>query len=114
MVNSRSLLVTGFIFRSMYLSVPISQFIPPLSPYPLVTTSLFSMSVIQLLFCKKVDLYHFFFFFNIPHIGLLYVDRSLLFPLTNRTFCRRKKKFWDCVWGRILTKLIVVIISQYI
>ena len=49
---SRSLLVIYFMYNSVYMSVPISQFISPL-PYSLVTISLFSTSVTLFLFCRK-------------------------------------------------------------
>ena len=47
---SRSLLITYFIYNSVYVSTPISQFIPP--PHLLVITSLFSTSVTPFLFCR--------------------------------------------------------------
>ena len=44
-------LVIYFMYSSVYMSIPISQFIPlPISP--LVTISLFSISVTLFLFCK--------------------------------------------------------------
>ena len=50
-VMSRFLLVIIFVHSSMYMSISISQFIPPpLSP--LVTISLFSTPVTLFLFCK--------------------------------------------------------------
>ena len=50
-VHSRSLLVIYFIYSSIYMSVPISLFIPP-PLYLLVAVSLFSTSVNQFLFCR--------------------------------------------------------------
>ena len=47
---SRSLLIAYFIYNSVYVSTPISQFIPP--PHLLVITSLFSTSVTPFLFCR--------------------------------------------------------------
>ena len=50
---SRFVLAIYFIYSSVYMSIPISQFIPPpLSP--LVTISLFSTSVTLFLFCKFI------------------------------------------------------------
>ena len=43
--------VIYFIYSSVYVSIPIFQFIPP-PPYPPVTISLFSTSVTLFLFCK--------------------------------------------------------------
>ena len=48
---SRSLLVIHFIYSSVYMSIPMSQFNPP-PCYPLVTVSLFSTSVTLFLFCR--------------------------------------------------------------
>ena len=61
---SRFLLVINFIHISVYMSIPITQFITPPSPPPrgfppLVSMHLFSMSVSQLLPCRLVHLYHF-------------------------------------------------------
>ena len=47
-----------FIGSSMYMSIPISQFIRP--PNPSFPSGLFSISVPLFLFCKQVHLYHFF------------------------------------------------------
>ena len=47
---SRSLLIIYFIYNSVYVSTPISQFIPP--PHLLVITSLFSTFVTPFLFCR--------------------------------------------------------------
>ena len=58
---SRSLLVICFTCSGVYMSVPISPFIPSSFP-PLVTISLFSTSVTLFLFCQKVHLCHFFRF----------------------------------------------------
>ena len=59
---SRFLLVIYFIHISVYMSIPISQFIPlpppPRFP-PLVSICLFSTSVSLFLPCKLVHLYHF-------------------------------------------------------
>ena len=61
---SRSLLVITFIHITVYLSIPIAQFITP-PPHthrrfpPLVSICLFSTSVSQFLPCKPVHLYHF-------------------------------------------------------
>ena len=71
---SRLLLVIHFIHISVYMSIPISQFIPPPpSPRhypPLVSIRLFSTSVSLFLPCKPVHLYHFFRF----HIYALIYD----------------------------------------
>ena len=72
---SRFLLVINFIHISVYMSIPISQFITPPSPTPhgfppLVSIRLFSTSVAQLLPCKPVHLYHFSRF----HIHVLIYD----------------------------------------
>ena len=59
---SRFLLVIYFIHISVYMSIPISQFIPPPPPppfSPLVSIRLFSTSVSLFLPCKPVHLYHF-------------------------------------------------------
>ena len=61
---STFLLVICFIHIHVYMSIPISQFIPPLSPPPchfppLVSIRLFSTSVSLFLPCKLVHLYHF-------------------------------------------------------
>ena len=61
---SRFLLVINFIHISVYMSIPIAQFITPPSPCspwlsPLVSKRLFSTSESQLLPCKPVHLYHF-------------------------------------------------------
>ena len=59
---SRFLLVIHFIHISVYMSVTISQFIPPPPPRrfpPLVSICLFSTSVSQFLPCRPVHLYHF-------------------------------------------------------
>ena len=60
---SRFLLVISFIHISVYMSIPITQFMttpphPPPLP-PLVFIRLFSTSVSQFLPCKLVHLYHF-------------------------------------------------------
>ena len=58
---SRFLLVIHFIHISVYVSIPISQFIThtPCHFPPLVSIHLFSTSVSLLLPCKPVHLYHF-------------------------------------------------------
>ena len=59
---SRFSLVIHFIHISVYMSIPISQFItspPPRRFPPLVSIRLFSTSVSQFLPCKPVHLYHF-------------------------------------------------------
>ena len=61
---SRFLLVINLIHISVYMSIPIAQFItpPPPPPHhfpPLVSIRLFSASVSQFLRCKPVHLYHF-------------------------------------------------------
>ena len=52
LLSSRSLLVICFIYSSVYMSIPIFQFIPLPASYPLVTVSLFSTSVTLSLFCR--------------------------------------------------------------
>ena len=61
---SRFLLVINFIHISVYMSIPIAQFItpPPAPPRgfpPLVSLCLFSTSMSQFLPCGPVHLYHF-------------------------------------------------------
>ena len=61
---SRFLLVINFIHISVYMSIPITQFITPPPPpprhfTPLVSIRLFSISVSQFLPCTPVHLYHF-------------------------------------------------------
>ena len=62
---TRFLLVIHFIHNSVYVSIPISQFIRALPPPttatypPSVSICLFSTSVSQFLSCKTVHLYHF-------------------------------------------------------
>ena len=60
---SRFFLVIHFIHISVYMSIPISQFItppPPASRFPpLVSICLFSTSLSLFLPCKPVHLYHF-------------------------------------------------------
>ena len=60
---SRFLLVIHFIPISVYISIPISQFITRHHPHccfpPLVCIRLFSTAVSQFLSCKLVHLYHF-------------------------------------------------------
>ena len=58
----RFLLVINFIHISVYMSVPIAKFITQPPPHrfpPLVSKSLFSISMSQFLPCKPVHLYHF-------------------------------------------------------
>ena len=60
----RFLLVIYFIHITVYLSIPVSQFIPQPSPPdtffpPLVSICLFSTSVFLFLPCKPIHLYHF-------------------------------------------------------
>ena len=57
------------------MSIPITQFVPPHPVAPLVTTSLFSTSVTQLLFCKHVHLYPFLKFHRVFRLGLEIWDR---------------------------------------
>ena len=68
----RFLLVIYFIHISVYMSIPISQFIPPsLTPgFPrLGSKRLFSISVSLFLPCKQVYLYHFSrFHIYLPHL----------------------------------------------
>ena len=60
---SRFLLVIHFVHISVYMSIPISQFIPPpphpTPLYPLVSIRLFSTSMSPFLPCKPVHWYHF-------------------------------------------------------
>ena len=57
---SRFLLVIYFIHISVYMSIPVSRFIPPTPHFPtLVSIRLFSTSVSLFLLCKPVHLYHF-------------------------------------------------------
>ena len=60
---SRFLLVIYFLHIRIYMSIPISQFIPPPSPRTpatgLVSIHLFSTCVSLFLPCKPVHLYHF-------------------------------------------------------
>ena len=58
---SRFLLIIYFIHISEYMSIPISQFIPPppLHFPPLVSIRLFSTSVSLFLPCKLVHMHHF-------------------------------------------------------
>ena len=61
---SRFLLVINFIHISVYMSIPVTQFITPPPPPPrgfppLVSIRMFSTSVSQFLPCKLVHLYHF-------------------------------------------------------
>ena len=59
---SRFSLVTYFIhsINNVYMSIPISQFIPPPPSFtPLVSIHLFSTSVFLFLFCKQDHLYRF-------------------------------------------------------
>ena len=63
-IYSRFLLVIYFIHTSVYMSIKISQFIPPPPPptppvSPLVSIRLFSTSVSLFLPCKLLHLYHF-------------------------------------------------------
>ena len=71
---SRFLLVIHFIRISVYMSIPISQFIththPPPLPPTLVSIRFFSTSVSQFLTCKPVHLYYFSRF----HIHALIYD----------------------------------------
>ena len=72
---SKFLLVISFIHISVYMWVPIAQFITPPPPPtrgfpPLVSICLFSTSVSQRLPCKLVHLYHFSRF----HIHALMYD----------------------------------------
>ena len=57
---SRFLFVIYFIHISVYMSIPVSQFIPPAPHHfpPLVSIHLFSTSVSLFLPCKLVHLYH--------------------------------------------------------
>ena len=61
---SRFLLVINFIDISVYMSIPISHFIPPPPSCfpPLVSIHSFSTSMSQFLPCKPVPLYHFSMF----------------------------------------------------
>lgn len=49
--------LTGLYIVSVYILTPVSQFVPT-PPYPLVTISLFSISMTLFLLCKYVHLYH--------------------------------------------------------
>ena len=80
MPYSRPLLLIYFIYSSVYLLIPNSQFVPS-HLYPLITISLPSISVSHFLFCKKKCIciifldstyrrYHMtFVFFYKPNIG---------------------------------------------
>ena len=61
-------LVMYFLHSSVYMSVPVSKFIPPSFP-PLVPVHLFSISVSLFLLCKQVHLYHFskFYIYELIH-----------------------------------------------
>ena len=72
---SKFLLVIYFVHISVYMSIPISHFIPPPPPSPthfspMVFICLFSTSVSLFLLCKPVHLYHFSRF----HIYVLIYD----------------------------------------
>ena len=67
---SRFLLVMYFIHISVYMSLPLSQFIPHPHFAPLASICLFSTSVSLFLPCKPVHLYHFSRF----HISALIYD----------------------------------------
>ena len=56
-----SFMVIYFIYRGVYMSVPVFA-VFPCCPPPLVTISLFSMFVTLFLFCKQTHLYNFFLF----------------------------------------------------
>ena len=80
---SRFLLIIHFIHISVYMSIPISQFIAPPPPPchipPLVSILLFSTYVSLFLPCKLVHLYHFSRF----HIYALIYD--ICFSLSEKT-----------------------------
>ena len=75
LLNSRFLLFISFIHMTVYMSVPISQFITPPSPTPSEASPAWcpyvgSLHLSQLLRCKPVHLYHFSTF----HIHALTYD----------------------------------------
>ena len=78
--------VIYFIHISVYMSIPISQFISPRTPRfpPLVSIRLFSTSVSLFLPCKPVYLYHFSRF----HIYALIYD--ICFSLSDLLHCVRQ------------------------
>ena len=65
MLYSRSLLVVHSVYGVVSVLIPSSQF----TGYPLVASSLFSVSVDMFLFCEWIHLLSFFFFFWIPHVS---------------------------------------------
>ena len=60
--SSRPLLNIYFIYSSVYMPIPVSQFIPPYPLFLLEITSLLSASVTLPLFYKWAPLYYFFRF----------------------------------------------------
>ena len=104
---SRFLLVINFIHITVYMSIPIAQFItpPPPSPRcfpPLVSICLFSTSVSQFLPCKLVHLYHFSRFHIYALIygicfslsGLLHSIWQSLDPSTSQQMTQFRSFIW--------------------
>ena len=104
---SRFLLVIHFIHISVYLSIPIAQFITPPSPSshcfpPLVSICLFSTSVSLFLPCKPVHLYHFSRFHIYALIygicfspsDLLHSVRQSLDPSTSQQMTQFRSFLW--------------------
>ena len=87
-VPYRFSLVMYFLHSSVYMSVPVSKFIPPSFP-TLVPVHLFSTSVSLFLLCKQVHLYHFskFYIYELIHntwfslSDLLLYDSLCIHPL---------------------------------
>ena len=78
---SRSLLVTYFIYSSVYMSTTIFQFMYPTSFSPLLTISLLSIAVILFLFCKFIPgIYHVWYFSFSVWLNFSYYDNLQVHP----------------------------------